>query len=102
MIQDQRDPVQKTEPLDIVEQGSVSESCLFFNFFISGDLGKLQDLCRAPALVAGRRFFERLDPAYGKRRLLNRLEDIPDSSAVHRLHIAVRRELGDRPAHRIS
>ena len=102
MIQDQRDSVQKAEPLDIIEQGSFLESCLFFNLFISGDLSKLKDLCRTFAFVADGRFLEGFDPSYGKRRLFHRSEDIPHSLAVQGLYIAVRSQLGDRPAHGIA
>ena len=54
MVQDQGDPIEKAEPLDIIEQGSSLESCLFFDLLISGDLRELEDLSGAFAPVAGR------------------------------------------------
>ena len=47
-------------------------------------------------------FLEGLDPAHSIGGLLHRPENIADALAVHGLDVAVRCQLGDRPAHGVA
>ena len=74
----------------------------FCDLFVRCDVRELQDPGVSLFFIADGGFLEGLDPAHRVGCLLHRLENIADAFAVHGLYVAVRCQLGDRPAHGVA
>ena len=94
MVEDQRDIVQVTKPLNVIKKRSLWKSGFPCDIGIGCQLGKLQYFCKGFLFVPKGGFVEGFDSAHGKCCLLDRLKDIPHTFAVHGLYIAIRSEFG--------